>query len=829
MNALQTLAGRRPARSARLLALAALAALLALAAALALSALQPAGAQTTNNSMQTGANDDRTNFRLELSLIDDSDDTVPAGSSARIKAVIKFDVPSGKTGEGAPSLYNAGDHGTFGDAFYLQDGGTLRIAGPYEWENAGGRTLRLDPERLGRADVDPGTYTDDCKVGKMSTGADVDDFSASYGFVLYQATGQTDGGGHGNDCQGDYPITSEPDLDNDWKALYSGHGILGDSFRSGDTLASAADLANSLDYLTSRDNASGVQGPCTASTADDVTTWTCEIPVVDAQFGWAGNNTYATHNGDYDTMAAAVDENFLVPKRRILNAQDGSITIPRGTPDGSFTVSASIQLHSAEGLGATAQTANTGEMTLTDSLTINIGTVAEAQTATLDFATQGATDAAQATVGGAAGQPWPAIIAASDTKGTQLSLSILNENGKPSASGSVSTILLNTNMGRLASVTPSVGECVGAQDGLACQIMVSQLNTSNTGDIRFRVLPPSPAKAGVAMVRGTVLNASGTSFSLGPIEITFTGTASAMTLTEPASSILNKDTAGDDNRDRLRLSVSAADASGNRATVPTSGRRTIIKDPDDKTVNQTATGIQATWPLQDGADTPADLRDADGRLQVEINVGSATALKTGVYTIEVRAGSLKQTQSFTVAGEAAAITVAVSESDFAPNARFTLTATVSNSDGSAVPDGTPVVWADPQPAAKLVAISKQAATKDGQAAAQYVVIGEGRAWVTLTSGAGTGFWSENVGTPAAPPEPTNPADSLSGRAGFASYLGETPTSASALLAGLGNVTAIRIWQPSLQAWTLYAVVDGVSPPGSEDFAVSRGAVLWIGG
>ena len=821
MNALQTLAGRRPARSARLLALAALAALLALAAALALSALQPAGAQTTNNAMQTGENDDRTNFRLELSLIDDSDDTVPAGSSARIKAVIKFDVPSGKTGEGVSSLYTPDAHGTFGDPFFLQAGGTLRIAGPYEWENAGGRTLRIDPERLGRADRDPASYHANCQ----DNGADVDDFDDTNGYIIYHAWGRPQDGGHSSHCTGDLPTVNPPDLTNDWKSLYSGRGLLGDVYGS----TGAFGLTGSLDYLPDRTDTMGAQGPCLASTADDVTTWSCEIILVDDQFGWRGHDEYSDHNGDYDAMIAAEDEQHLRPRRWIPNAQDASITIPRGTPDGSFTVSASIQLHSAFGLGTASMTANTGEMTLTDSLAINIGTVAEAQTATLDFATQGATDAAQATVGGAAGQPWPAIIAASDTKGTQLSLSILNENGKPSASGSVSTILLNTNMGRLASVTPSVGECVGAQDGLACQIMVSQLNTSNTGDIRFRVLPPSPAKAGVAMVRGTVLNASGTSFSLGPIEITFTGTASAMTLTEPASSILNKDTAGDDTRDRLRLSVSAADASGNRATVPTSGRRTIIKDPDGKTVNQTATGIQATWPLQDGADTPADLRDAAGNLQVEINVGSATALKTGVYTIEVRAGSLKQTQSFTVAGEAAAITVAVSESDFAPNARFTLTATVSNADGSAVPDGTPVVWADPQPAAKLVAISKQAATKDGQAAAQYVVIGEGRAWVTLTSGAGTGFWSENVGTPAAPPEPTNPADNLSGRAGFASYLGETPTSASALLAGLGNVTAIRIWQPSLQAWTLYAVVDGVSPPGSEDFAVSRGAVLWIGG
>ena len=808
MNAIHTLAGR----PARWLALAALAALLALAAALALSAApQPAEAQESNNNMQTGTNVDRTNWRLELSLIDDSDGIVPAGSSVRVKAVIKFEVPQTfSQGDETPlwGSMTAADHGNMGGGFNLQVGSTLRIAGPYEWENAGGRTLRIDPLRVGNPEATDPVYGANC----------VEDYDNTNGPVLYAANDYV---GSTAACSDPYPIAT-PRSDDDWKSVrYSNHGSMGNG---------------ATDYLPDRDNNLGPQGPCSASTTDGTTTWTCELVLIDEQFGWKGNNNlYSTFDTLAQLQAGSVNIWTLTPARQFLNAQDASVTIPRGTPDGAFTISGSVRLHSGIGTTAAQVAANTGVMVLTDSLTVNIGTVAEAASATLDFATQ--TAASQPTTGAQIGSPWPDTISHRSSAGTQLSLSILNENDKPSARGSVASIVLSTNIGRLES-TGSAGECIGGNGNLTCQIAVANLNTSNTGDIRIRVLPPSPARAGVAMVRGTVLNTSGMSHPLGPVAVTFTGDASTLTISEPSSSILNVDTTGNDNRDRLTLSVSATDASDNRATVPggtpnlTSRRSAVVKDPEGNRVTQASTGISVAWPLAQTDDATAALLDATGNLQARIDVGAAaaSALKSGVYTLELTAGSLKDTVEFTVAGEAANIEIEASESEFRITDRFTLTATVTNEDGSAVPDGTLVTWGNPAPtsAPKLVRVSRNVTpTKDGQATATYSVIAEGAAWVTPSSGTtASGFWQGNVGKPADPPEPTNPAESLRQRAGYSSYLGQSATTASALLEGLGNVNAIRIWQ--LDRWLLYAVIDGVSPRGSEDFTVELGDVLWIG-
>lgn len=831
MNAIHTLAGR----PARWLALAALAALLALAAALALSAAQPAEAQTTTNLMQAQSMEgtiphddrDRSNFRLELSLDDDSDGTVPAGSSAKVKVVFKFDVPKSKTNGTGLTAADDPNHGDFGRAFTLQDGGTLRIAGPYEWENAGGRTLRLDPNRIGWADADGSRAdtsrdSDDLRLSGTDCGA-FDDWNNIYDRVTLPAATESGGTYTAVACVApgmpSANVVTTPATDEGWRTLgYSNRGYYGNS--------------DTMDLLPDRD---GHQGWCTASTTDDLTTWSCEIPVIDEQFGWLGHNNYRAQNGDYDNFGSA--QWGLVPARRDLNAQDGTITIPAGTPDGAFTISASISLHTSPGLLTSELTANTGKITITDSLTVNIGTVAEAKTAPLTFAPQ--TAALQPSTGAQVGSPWPSVIAA-DGGETYLLLSILNENGKASARNSVSYLNVRADgNARLNSTNPSVGDC-NAPATAFCVLDQTKLDTTNSAAILIRVRPPANKRAGTTTVQGTVQPTSGAPIPLGPVEITFTGAASTLTVSEPASSILNVNTEpANDNRDRLTLSVSAVDASDNKASVPggtttvTTSRSTTVKDPDGKTVTQGDAGIRVTWPL--AVDNTPTL-DAAGNLQLRIDVGAAaaSALKAGVYSLEVRAGSLKDTVNFTVAGAPTGLDLAVSESEFRGGEEFTLTATVTTEGGSSVPDGTTVTWrAGPTApgttgSSLVVQLRADTATKDGQATARYVVIAQGRAWITATAGGNaTDFWSGDVGAPLAPPEPADPVENLSARAGFASYLGMADTTAKALLDGLGNVNAIRIWQ--VDRWQLYAVVDGISPPGAgDDFAISRGDVLWIG-
>ena len=801
----------------RVAALLALAALLA-AGAFAFAPRQSVDAQTPNaNVMTTAANDtDRTNFRLELSLVDDSDNIVPANSTLRVKTVLKFDVPNTKRNGVGPAGNT--DHGNFGTGFLLQAGGTLRIAGQFEWENAGGRTLRIDPDRMGQADWDPGTFG-------TCTADDVDDFTNTRGRVIYSPTsGPTDAGG--TCASGTAPSTANgrihPVRADDWK--YTGYGQQGW-------------LGNVYDYLPDRDNAANgiAQGPCQPSTTDDITTWSCEIVVVDEQFGWRGNNDYASLNG---MLTATSTPNWgagLVPQR-LLNANDASITIPAGTPDGTFTISGSVILHSSPGRVTNQSANNADKITVSDSLTVTVGTVSEAASAEFGFATQVAGDLAAAPLG-RAGDSWPGLASAANGK-TKLQLRILNEGGKPSARNSVSSIVMRTNIGKLTSniadgESANSDGCVGT-GALTCQVQVSSLNTTNSGNIVFTLESPTNNKAGTAQITGSVVNSRGEVLPIETLTVVFVGTASSISVSEPTSSILNMNTTGNDNRDQLDVSVSAADSAGQRAQVPgtgTTSRSFTLRGPDNNRVTPSASGINVAWPLMNDASPAAPILDANNNLQARISVGApaASALKTGEYTLEIRAGGLRDSVTFTVAGEAANIEVVSSESDYRPNDQFTLTATVTNADGSTVPDGTAVtfsVGSEVAGQAKIVQLRGPSGTKNGEASARYVVIAEGRAWVTVTAGQGNGIWIRTVGQAAAPPAAADPAEQLSGKAGLQSYLGDADVSASTLLESLGNVTAIRLYRAGV--WVLYGSVDGRPIPGSEDFTVSRGNVLWIG-
>jgi len=809
----------------RVAALLALAALLA-AGAFAFAPRHSVDAQTMNeNTLQTGDNADRTNFRLELSLVDDSDNIVPANSTLRVKAVIKFDVPKDNTGGQGPT---GTDHGRMGGGdMHLQHGGTLRIAGQFEWENAGGRTFRIDQERNGINDGDPAPANQhaNCKVGTPPVF--VDDFTDTVGRVIYStpaavvANAALQRNFGESDCV-TAPTTANgrvlPPSPDDWKRTgYSSWGH----------------IINGYDLLPDRD---GDQGSCSPSTTEDTTTWSCEINLVDEQFGWMEHPNYSALNGVLPESGGAANWASwgLLAKRFAQNDSDAAITIPAGTPDGTFTISGSISLHSSPGRAAAQAALNKDKITLTDSLTVTIGTVSEAASAEFDFATQTAADMAAGPLG-RAGEPWPGRASATDGT-TKLQLRILNEGGKPSARNSVSSIVMRTNIGSLRSNIDD-GEA-GAGDGcvgtgaLTCQVQVSSLNTTNSGNIVFTLSSPANNKAGTAQVTGSVVNSRGEVLPIGTLSVIFTGTASGISVSEPSSSILNKVTPANDNRDQLTVSVSAADSAGQPALVPERSRSFTLRDPDNNRITSpSASTINVEWPLQTTGTSPTDARDAQGNLQARITVGAAatSALKTGEYTLEIRAGGLRDSVTFTVAGEAANIEVVSSESDYRPNDQFTLTATVTNEDGSTVPDGTPVdftVGAAVTGQNKIVQLRKDAGTKNGEAKATYVVIAEGRAWVTVTSGNGNGIWIRTVGQAAAPPAAADPAEQLSGKAGLQSYLGDADVSASTLLESLGNVTAIRLYRAGV--WVLYGSVDGRPIPGSEDFTVSRGNVLWIG-
>ena len=215
-----------------------------------------------------------------------------------------------------------------------------------------------------------------------------------------------------------------------------------------------------------------------------------------------------------------------------------------------------------------------------------------------------------------------------------------------------------------------------------------------------------------------------------------------------------------------------------------------------------------------------------------MDAGRANPLTPGEYTLELRAGALTAQRSFSVVGDAAALTLSEATGSTEDGGRLTLTATLADGDGDTVADGTPVVWEEGNTAAQvvLVQLSAEAKTTDGRASATYLVVGQGSAWVRASSGeAGDTRVMFNLGAPPPPPAPANPAESLSSRrpGAFAAWLGVGATSAAALLAGLDGIDAISVWRGG--GWLRYEVVDGAAAGDGVDFEVRRGEILRLGG
>ena len=508
-----------------------------------------------------------------------------------------------------------------------------------------------------------------------------------------------------------------------------------------------------------------------------------------------------------------------------------NITIPLGTPEGTFSISATLKIDNDDN----------DDRTLTATLPIKIGTVNEADHAEFGFAE----NPGKPDVSGDE-EPYDSEIPAGGS--TQLQLKILSSENEPAGANSVGSLLFTTTSGTLRLLKPAgaaTGTCA-----LTCQVDVRRLNAANSGDIVVELTHPGPGKSGTATVRAQVLPRTGGSLlEIPSVAVTFSGAAAKLAVSEPTTGVLNVNTATGANddaetRDRLRFSVSATDASGNKANVPAS-RSTRILDPEGKvvwsSVSNTGDAIfDVAWPLTkadgpDDGDEPDNDLTADGKLQVELDVDAPNTapLKNGEYTLEVTAGTLKATQTFTVSGGPETIVISEPDGDaLTIGGRFTLTATLSDADGAAVPDGTPVKFAASATGALpvLVKVQETAKTKDGQASVTYEVVAAGRDSVRVSSGAAgeVRLITTTDSAPVEPSAPANPADSLSQKMpnDYSTWLGEGTTTASALLDGLGEgFRSILFWYEG--RWLRYAVSDGRPVPSSMNFEVTRGAILWL--
>ena len=494
---------------------------------------------------------------------------------------------------------------------------------------------------------------------------------------------------------------------------------------------------------------------CTSSMADDLTTHTCPL---------------STEGGP------------------------AMITIPAGTPDGAFTISGSVTVDGGE-------EGTDDDQSYSASLEVTIGTVDEVTEVTFALAT----DDDKSTISAADGS-------------TTLQLSVLNENGTASAGGKIASVLFTTTSGTLSLDNPG-GGCTGSS-GLACQVPVDALDATNSDAIQVSLTHPGSGQSGTAAVHARVLSVAGASFAPDPIEIIFSGPAETLALSEPSTSLLNVDTPdmdtddeAQDDRDMMTLSVTAEDKSGNSVTASTVSR-VRFQDPDGKTVPDASVVARVKIKRDENDDPVLEggeqmlIKDAADNPQIELNVETTDALATGAYTLEVTADGKTATQTINVSAGAAA--VALSADGAAEiGQRLTITAEVTDANGGAVADGTPITFVEgaAQAAPVLVRVSAETTTTGGAASAVYLVVGPGAGYLTVSSGdSASDVLLIQTTEPTA--EPVPPAESLGSTApnGFTTYLGAEATTASALLAGLEGVSGILLWDGS--GWQRYIVADG---------------------
>ena len=536
-----------------------------------------------------------------------------------------------------------------------------------------------------------------------------------------------------------------------------------------------------------------------------------------------------------------------------------TLVIPDGTPDGEYTVSASVDL---DGSGDGRATTIRKTLTVGDAgvavaaASIGLSTVGVVTTADNDGA--GSTEDYADTGESPPHTKGNAQDSDSAKKGSPiyLSVSVLNSLGELADNRDVKSVSIIAATGLLArghaapDTSDSLTYTTDSEDAV-------EVNTDAKAVTNFAV---TKATAGTLGVYAVVVGSTGAA-TTETITLTFTGDAKAISLGDPSSPLGAGGSA--------TVDVTATDDAGNVASLnPDQISANVLSDPGARfteTPNQapkagkdfmTDPPAVATEGSPTDAETAAlaahDASDCDGMNgdaecdpnKVRVTIAAAAGTPAGEYTLQVKLGT-DDTQEITiiVAGAPDALALESTHETVSVGDIITITATVTDADGH------PVVNAGTDDGVSFEAVGSlklsalrdddrakdndiMVALKDGSASARFLVSqGSGTASIVAEYTAGTVSVDAviSVSTEAAEAMPEEEASvaCLSNLAGFATWACGVESSASeifGLVSGRG-ATALHLWNGS--AWVRYSVVDGTMVPGSSDFMVAENDILYI--
>jgi len=438
----------------------------------------------------------------------------------------------------------------------------------------------------------------------------------------------------------------------------------------------------------------------------------------------------------------------------------------------------------------------------------------------------------------------------------RLKLGILNENGGASAASAISSITLTTTSGKLRA-GPSENSAEFCSGSTTCSITIGSVTNADADDLASRAAA-NPAlvagifvdlydvkAAGTATVSATIVAASASGdpvFRAEPLTIVFSGTAASLSLSEKLQRVNAYGTPDEavaadpdadppvaavakDDRDVIKIALTAADSRDQTAGIPVQTTITVT-GPNGAAVP--AGALSASIPMGTaGCNTGRTACN----IVIDVNAARTSPLASGTYTVKVASGSLTAAQAtFGVGSDPAELDFALGDPG-AIGTQFEAVITVTDAAGQLVADGTEVSITVASRGRRFAAPVTRTTpavqrTVNGRVTARFVVTG--REVATIRAQAGSVASLAVADTRSADTEQPAPAASLTTTQPntFTAWTGAGTSTASRLLADSPNANRVFLWNGV--RWLLYAEVGGAPIPGSLDFLIEPGDVLWLG-
>ena len=444
----------------------------------------------------------------------------------------------------------------------------------------------------------------------------------------------------------------------------------------------------------------------------------------------------------------------------------------------------------------------------------------------------------------------------------RLKLGILNENGGASAADAISSITLTTTNGKLRA-GPAENGNEFCQGSTTCSITIGSTTNTDADDLASAAAANPALVAGIfvdlydvktagsATVSATIVAASASGdpvFRAEPLTIVFSGTAASLALSEKLQRVNAYGTpdadaaavaadpdadppvaaaaaAAKDDRDVIKIALTAADSRDQTAGIPVQTTITVT-GPNGAAVP--AGALSASIPTGTAG---CNTGRTSCNIVIDVNAPRTSPLASGTYTVKVASGSLTAAQAtFGVGSDPAELDFALGDPG-AIGTQFEAEITVTDAAGQLVADGTEVsvtVQSRGRRFAAPVTRTTPAVqrTANGRVTARFVVTG--REVATIRAQAGSISSLAVADTRSAGSEQPAPAASLTTTQPntFTAWTGAGTSTASRLLADTPNANRVFLWNGV--RWLLYAEIGGTPIPGSLDYIIEPGDVLWLG-